>query len=72
MAAPKQAKVLNVDDVRKFVEAELEETETALGFVLEEIAKGSSDYGRVYARKKAEYEGTALAYRSVLDVLDGK
>ena len=63
---------MTVDKVRKFIEEEVAETEEALASVLIEVAKGSTDYGRVFSRKKAEYEGALLAYRSVLDAMDGK
>ena len=63
---------MTVDKVRKFIEEEVAETEEALASVLIEVAKGSTDYGRVFSRKKAEYEGSLLAYRSVLEAMDGK
>lgn len=55
----------------KFIKEEIEQTEQALAFVLAEYHKGSTDYGRVYARKKAEYEGVLWALGAVLDVALG-
>jgi len=63
---------MTVEKIRKFIEEEIAETETALELVLVEVAKASTDYGRVFSRKKAEYEGALDAYRSVLDTLNGK
>lgn len=69
--ANEKATRMTVDKIRKFITEEIAETETALGLVLVEVAKASSDYGRVFSRKKAEYEGALDAYRSVLTLMDG-
>jgi hypothetical protein len=69
--ANEKATRMTVDKIRKFITEEIAETETALELVLVEVAKASSDYGRVFSRKKAEYEGALDAYRSVLNLMDG-
>lgn len=66
--APKQGKVLNVDDISKYIEAELKEYGDALAFVLLEIdGPKKVQYSALFQQKKAEYEGAIAALNGVRD-----
>jgi hypothetical protein len=59
-------------EIIKFVKEEISETETALGFVVSELAKKTTtQFNRVYQRKKSEYEGALWALNAVLELANG-
>lgn len=70
--APKQAKVVSVEDVLKFIDAELEQYEEALSTVLYAIDSGENvQYSRAYQRKKAEFEGAIGTLVATRDFING-
>lgn len=63
----------NKNDIVKFLKEEINETETALSFVTAELGKPTTtQFNRVYTRKKHEYEGALWAFKAVLDLAEGK
>lgn len=62
----------NKNEIVKFIKEEISETETALGFVVSELEKKTTtQFNRVYQRKKSEYEGTLSALYAVLEYAEG-
>lgn len=58
-------------DLVKFIKDEIAETETALAFVVGELEKKTTtQFNRIYQRKKSEYEGVLWALNAVLDVAE--
>lgn len=61
------------NEIIKFLKEEIAETETALAFVVSELEKKTTtQFNRVYQRKKSEYEGVLWALNAVLDVAEGR
>ncbi len=70
--APKQAKVIALEDILKFIDLELDQYTEALATVLEAIDSGENiQYSRAYQRKKAEFEGAIDALVSTKDFING-
>jgi hypothetical protein len=58
-------------DLVKFIKDEISETETALAFVVSELEKKTTtQFNRIYQRKKSEYEGVLWALNAVLDLAE--
>lgn len=63
---------LNKAGIIKFVKDEIEETETALAFVVAALAdKSNTQHNYIYSRKKFEYEGTLSALYAVVEAAEG-
>lgn len=59
---------MNKSELIKFVQDEISNTETALGFVVASLEdKSSTQYNYVYSRKKFEYEGALSSLYAVLE-----